>query len=113
MTVTSVDDRKIKVCADGADLDGMKAMAAKPWIKGLTTNPTLMRKAGITDYAAFARRVLDAIPDKPISFAWFADDAEAMAATGRAIGSGGTNGTLKLPVAEPKDAGKGKIGKTR
>src|SRR3546814_10025951 len=67
MTVTSVDDLKIKIFADGADLDGMKAMAAKPWIKGLTTNPTLMRKAGITDYAAFARRVLDAIPDKPRS----------------------------------------------
>ena len=54
MTATSIDDLKIKIFADGADLDGMKAMAAKPWIKGLTTNPTLMRKAGVTDYAAFA-----------------------------------------------------------
>src|SRR3546814_18318936 len=73
-------------------------MAAKPWIKGLTTNPTLMRKAGITDYAAFARRVLDAIPDKPISFEVFADDAEAMTAQGRALGGWGPNVNVKIPV---------------
>src|SRR3546814_5106040 len=100
MTVTSVDDLKIKIFADGADLEGMKAMAAKPWIKGLTTNPTLMRKAGITDYAAFARRVLDAIPDKPISFEVFADDAEAMTAQGRAIGGWGPNVNVKIPVTD-------------
>src|SRR3546814_4976163 len=98
MTVTSVDDLKIKIFADGADLDGMKAMAAKPWIKGLTTNPTLMRKAGITDYAAFARRVLDAIPAKPISFEVFAADAGAMPAQGRALGGCGPNAHVRLQV---------------
>lgn len=98
MTVKSVDDLKIKIFADGADLEGMKAMAAKPWIKGLTTNPTLMRKAGVTDYAAFARTVLAAIGDKPISFEVFADDADAMTAQGRVIGSWGRNVNVKIPV---------------
>lgn len=98
MTVKSVDDLKIKIFADGADLEGMKAMAAKPWIKGLTTNPTLMRKAGVTDYAAFARQVLDAIPDKPISFEVFADDPDEMIEHGRVIGSWGPNVNVKIPV---------------
>lgn len=98
MTVTSVDDLKIKIFADGADLDGMKAMAAKPWIKGLTTNPTLMRKAGVTDYAAFAATVLAAIKDKPISFEVFADDADAMTAQGRVIGGWAPNVNVKIPV---------------
>lgn len=98
MTVTSVDDLKIKIFADGADLEGMKAMAAQPWIQGLTTNPTLMRKAGVTDYAAFARRVLDAIADKPISFEVFADDADAMTAQGRVIGAWAPNVNVKIPV---------------
>lgn len=100
MTVRSVDDLKIKIFADGADLDGMKAMAAKPWIKGLTTNPTLMRKAGVTDYAAFARAVLAAIADKPISFEVFADDADAMTAQGRVIGSWAPNVNVKIPVTD-------------
>src|SRR3546814_11272405 len=101
--VCSSDLLKIKIFADGADLDGMKAMAAKPWIKGLTTNPTLMRKAGITDYAAFARRVLDAIPDKPTSFEVFADNAEAMTAQGRAIGGWGPHVNVKLKQEERRD----------
>ena len=102
MTATSIDDLKIKIFADGADLDGMKAMAAKPWIKGLTTNPTLMRKAGVTDYPAFARRVLDAITDKPISFEVFADDADAMTAQGRVIGGWGPNVNVKIPVTNTR-----------
>ena len=71
----SIADLKIKIFADGADLDGMLAMYANPLIKGFTTNPTLMRKAGITDYEAFAREVLAAIPDRPISFEVFSDDS--------------------------------------
>jgi len=98
MTAISIDDLRIKIFADGADLDGMKAMAAKPWIKGLTTNPTLMRKAGVTDYPAFARTVLDAITDKPISFEVFADDADAMTAQGRVIGGWAPNVNVKIPV---------------
>ena len=71
---------KVKLFADGADLTGMQEMYANPAIKGFTTNPTLMRKAGIQDYARFARSVLEVIPDRPISFAVFADDFGEMEA---------------------------------
>ena len=63
-----IDQLKVKIFADGADKAGMLEMYAKPYVKGLTTNPTLMRKAGVTDYKAFAREILQAIPDRPISF---------------------------------------------
>ena len=62
---------KVKLFADGADLEGMREMYKNPMIKGFTTNPTLMRKAGIQDYRAFAQQVLEAIPDRPISFEVF------------------------------------------
>ncbi len=74
---------KVKLFADGADLAGMKEMAANPMIKGFTTNPTLMRKAGISDYKAFAGDVLKAIPDRPVSFEVFADDFGEMEAQAR------------------------------
>ena len=67
-----LDALKIKIFADGADLDGMLAMYADPRIAGFTTNPTLMRKAGIIDYEAFAKSVLERIPNRPISFEVFA-----------------------------------------
>ncbi|MEZ5286828.1 MAG: transaldolase family protein [Vicinamibacterales bacterium] len=75
MTLT---DLRTHIYADGAELDGMLAMYAKPYIKGFTTNPTLMRKAGITDYRAFAHQVLAAIPDRPISFEVFSDEVHEM-----------------------------------
>lgn len=93
---------KIKLFADGADLDGMIGMYANPMIKGFTTNPTLMRKAGIDDYEAFARRVLDAIPDRPVSFEVFADDLPTMAAQARVIASWGPNVNVKIPVTNTK-----------
>ena len=68
IAVPSVSKLKVKIFADGADRAGMLAMAGKPFISGLTTNPTLMRKAGITDYRAFAKDILSVIKDKPISF---------------------------------------------
>ena len=71
-----LDDLNVKIFADGADKAGMLEMYAKPYIKGLTTNPTLMRKAGIRDYRAFAKEILAAIPDRPISFEVFSDDFE-------------------------------------
>ena len=61
------EDLKVKIFADGADKAGMLEMYAKPWIKGFTTNPTLMNKAGIKDYEAFARDIVKAIPDRPLS----------------------------------------------
>lgn len=88
----------VKLFADGADLAGIKEMAANPAIKGFTTNPTLMRKAGITDYRAFALQVLAAIGGRPISFEVFADDFAAMEAQAREIASWGPNVNVKIPV---------------
>jgi transaldolase len=93
---------KVKLFADGADLAGMKEMAANPMIKGFTTNPTLMKKAGITDYKVFARDVLAAIPDRPVSFEVFADDFAEMEAQGLEIASWGKNVNVKIPVTNTK-----------
>lgn len=93
-----VNSLKIKLFADGADFDGMMAMYANPLISGFTTNPTLMRKAGIVDYAAFAHRVLGAISDRPVSFEVFADDLDGMERQARAIATWGSNVNVKIPV---------------
>ena len=69
---------RIKIFADGADKQGMLELYRNPWIKGFTTNPTLMRKAGVRDYQVFAQEIIAAIPDRPISFEVFADDFAAM-----------------------------------
>ena len=76
--IPSIDRLSVKIFADGADLAGMLDLYRKPFIKGFTTNPTLMRKSGITDYRAFAREVLAAIPDRPISFEVLSDDIREM-----------------------------------
>jgi transaldolase len=89
---------KVKLFADGADLPGMMEMAEKSFISGLTTNPTLMKKAGITDYMKFATEVLAAIPDKPISFEVFSDNLEEMKIQGEKIASLGDNIFVKIPV---------------
>jgi transaldolase len=89
---------RVKIFADGADLAGMVEMARRPFISGLTTNPTLMRKAGVTDYRAFARDVLAAIPDKPISFEVFCDEFTEMERQAREIASWGDNVYVKIPV---------------
>jgi transaldolase len=89
---------KIKIFADGADLQGMKAMYANPMIKGFTTNPTLMKAAGVADYAEFARKVLAAIPDRPVSFEVFADDFDEMEHQAMEIASWGRNVNVKIPV---------------
>ena len=89
---------KVKIFADGADTRGMIDLYKKPYIRGFTTNPTLMRKAGVSDYRAFAREVLDAIPDRPISFEVFSDDFADMARQAREIASWGKNVNVKIPV---------------
>ena len=71
-----------KIFADGADLESLLRLAEQPHIRGFTTNPTLMRKAGVSDYAAFARSVLERITDRPISFEVFSDDADGMRSAG-------------------------------
>lgn len=97
-----VDKLKIKLFADGAHLDGMLSMYRNPLIKGFTTNPTLMRKAGVTDYEAFARRAVAAIPDRPISLEVFADDLEAMQRQARIIATWGPNVNVKIPVTNTR-----------
>jgi transaldolase len=92
----------VKVFADGADLPGMLAMYANPVIRGFTTNPTLMRKAGITDYRGFAREVLAAIPDRPISFEVFSDEFTEMARQALEIASWGDNVYVKIPVTNTR-----------
>jgi transaldolase len=96
--MTGADELKVKLFADGADLKGMLAMRANPLIRGFTTNPTLMRKAGVTDYETFARQVLAAIPDRPVSFEVFADDFDGMEEQGRVIAAWGPNVYVKIPV---------------
>lgn len=99
-----VADLKVKIFADGADLAGMLDMARQPFIRGLTTNPTLMRKAGITDYRAFAAQVLREIRDKPISFEVFSDDFAEMERQALEIASWGPNVYVKIPVSNTQRA---------
>jgi transaldolase len=94
----SVENLKIQLFADGADLDGMLEMNSKNYIKGLTTNPTLMRKAGITNYKSFATEVLSQIVEKPISFEVFSDDLEDMKRQALEIASWGENVYVKIPI---------------
>jgi transaldolase len=93
-----LDQISTRIFADGADLDGILALAADPRIEGFTTNPTLMRKVGLTDYTAFARCVLERVTTHPISFEVFADDAEGMGQQARLISSWGENVYVKIPV---------------
>ena len=96
--MTPVDQLSVQIFADGADLAGMVEMYRKSYIKGFTTNPTLMSKAGVRDYRAFARQVLDAIPDRPISFEVFSDDFAGMERQASEIASWGANVYVKIPV---------------
>jgi transaldolase len=89
---------QVKIFADGADLAGIREMKAKPWIRGFTTNPTLMRKAGVTDYAAFARQVIAEVSDRPISFEVFADEFAEMRREALEIANWGDNVYVKIPV---------------
>jgi transaldolase len=100
--MTDIQKLKVKLFADGADISGMKEMAANPLIKGFTTNPTLMRKAGISDYKAFALDVLKAIPDRPVSFEVFADEFGEMETQALEIASWGKNVNVKIPVTTTK-----------
>ena len=98
----TISDLRVKIFADGADKAGMMEMAAKPFIQGLTTNPTLMRKAGITDYRTFALDILGTIPDKPISFEVFSDEFTEMEKQAEEIASWGANVYVKIPVTNTR-----------
>jgi transaldolase len=102
MNMPTLKQLKIKIFCDGADFNSMTAMAKNPLIRGFTTNPTLMRKAGVTDYEAFGRKVLAAIPDQPISLEVFADDFAEMERQARKIASWAPNANVKIPVTNTK-----------
>src|SRR5664279_6160736 len=97
-----VTDLKVKLFADGAERAGILKMYQNPLIRGFTTNPTLMRKAGISDYAAFARDILSEIRDRPISLEVFADEFDEMERQARLIASWGPNVYVKIPVSNTR-----------
>jgi transaldolase len=94
----TASDLRVKVFADGADLDAIRSLYADPLITGFTTNPTLMRKAGISDYASFARAALEIVSDRPISFEVFSDEPAEMERQALKIASWGENVYVKIPV---------------
>jgi transaldolase len=98
----TIEALKVKIFADGADRAGMLEMYKKSFIKGFTTNPTLMRKAGITDYRTFAKNILQEIPDRPISFEVFSDEFEEMERQAREIAGWAENVYVKIPVTNTR-----------
>jgi transaldolase len=98
----SVSELKVQIFADGADKASMLDLYRQPYIKGFTTNPTLMRKAGITDYERFAREILEQIGDRPISFEVFADDEVEMERQARKIARWAANVYVKIPVTNTR-----------
>lgn len=98
----SLLDLKVKIYADGADKAGILDLYAKPYIKGLTTNPTLMRKVGIKDYEAFARDVLETVTAKPLSLEVFSDDFPEMRRQAEKIAGWGENVYVKIPITNSR-----------
>ncbi|MDR2340460.1 MAG: transaldolase, partial [Deltaproteobacteria bacterium] len=98
----TVNELKVKLFADGADKAGMLEMYANPIIKGFTTNPTLMRKAGVSDYQAFAKEIVSLIPDRPLSFEVFSDEFPEMERQAKEIGSWGGNVYVKIPITNSR-----------
>lgn len=96
--MSDINGLKVKLFADGADKAGMLEMYANKMIQGFTTNPTLMRKAGVDDYQAFAQDIVRAIPDRPISLEVFSDEFDEMERQAREISSWGENINVKIPV---------------
>ena len=96
--MTALERLKVKIFADGADLEEIATLARNPLIKGFTTNPTLMRKQGIADYESFGRALLKIVTDRPVSFEVFADDPAEMAEQAYAIAAWGRNVNVKIPV---------------
>jgi transaldolase len=100
--IHALERLRVKIFADGADKRGMLSLYENPLICGLTTNPTLMRKAGISDYEAFGRDILSIVTDKPISFEVFSDEPAEMERQARKISSWGTNVYVKIPVTNTR-----------
>jgi transaldolase len=98
----NLSDLKVKLFTDGADKAQILEMAKQPWIAGFTTNPSLLKKAGVGDYDAYARDLVAAVPDRHISFEVFSDDVPEMVAQARVIASWGRNVFVKLPVTNTR-----------
>src|SRR5664280_2060520 len=98
----TVDQLKVHIFADGAEKTAMLERYGKLFIKGFTTNPTLMRTAGISDYESFAKDIIAAIPDRSISFEVFADDFNEMERQARLIAPWGKNISVKIPISNTK-----------
>jgi transaldolase len=98
----TLDQLKVRIFADGADKKGMLEFYRKPYVKGFTTNPTLMRKAGIANYETFARDILSVIPDRSISFEVFADDFDEMERQARQIAPWGKMVSVKIPITNTR-----------
>ncbi len=99
----SISDLKIDIYADGADFDAILELAKLPHIKGITTNPSLMKKAGVSDYEGFCKKVLAEVKDLPISFEVFEDTLEGMLAQAKKIATWGENVFVKIPVSNTKN----------
>ncbi len=97
-----LSELKVKIFADGADKEEMLEMYSQPYIKGFTTNPTLMNKAGVSDYEVFATDIIRAIPDRPISFEVFSDDFNEMERQALKISEWGENVYVKIPVTNTR-----------
>jgi transaldolase len=100
--VQSVTDLHVKIFVDSADLTEMLALSRRPYVRGFTTNPTLMHKAGVRDYREFGRRAVAAIPDRPISFGVFSDDFAEMEAQAKEIATWGHSVYVKIPVTNTR-----------
>ena len=107
--MTTLGDLRVKVFADGADLAGMIEMRANPLIRGFTTNPTLMRKSGVSDYRAFARAVLAAIPDRPINFEVLSDDFELMYRQAAELAGWASNVFVKITITDTHGRSSGEL----
>lgn len=105
----SINELKVRIFADGADLKVISELNRNPLIKGFTTNPTLMRKAGVPDYRSFAREVLDLIQDRPVSFEVFSDEFDEMEAQALEIASWAPNVFVKIPVTNTRREFSGKL----
>src|SRR5271166_1110670 len=99
---TRLSDLQVQLFTDGANKAQIVEMARQPWIRGFTTNPSLLKKAGVSDYEAYARDLVAAVPDRHISFEVFSDDIAEMVAQARVISTWGENVYVKLPVTNTR-----------
>lgn len=109
MSTPSIENLNVEIYADGADLEAIKKLSKLSHIKGITTNPSLMRKAGVEDYQGYSTKILKEAPDLPISFEVFADEINEMEKQAREINTWGNNVFVKIPVSNTKNESTAKL----